>query len=205
MFLFSISSDGNDQFVMTRIFRKMRNLRMTYTLEKVEMIDSPADASKLSARLSSVYNDRSYIIINPRFSQVGRPTVKVEMRPRLFIDSGKYGGQVADILRKALVPVDSVQVHRGEEWKEYEGKGFGGDYMAPVNELSGFLHKIHSEGRLFFPDEFNMPGLREVMVSGQVPEKGTESAAYLAAAISVWFGEHKKQLKTHSAGGRVKI
>lgn len=205
MYLFSISSYGSSQFAMTRIFRKMRNLRMTYTLENIESIDNTADVAALSARLSSVYNDRKYTIINPRFSQDGRPTVKVEIRPRLFVDSEKYSGQVAAILRKALVPVEAVVIHGGDEREENDGMGFGGDYVIPVNDLAGFFQKMYSDGRVLFADEFNMPELKDSVLSKEVPQNGILSAAYFSSAISVWFGEHKKQVKTHSAGGRVKI
>jgi hypothetical protein len=205
MYLFSISSYGSSQFVMMRIFRKMRNLRMTYALEHVESVENTGDAAALSARLSSVYNDRKYTIINPRFSQDGRPTVKVEIKPRLLVDSEKYSSQVAATLRKALVPVEAVIIHGGEEREENDGMGFGGDYVIPANDLADFFKKMYSDGRVLFADEFNMPEMKDAVLSKEVPQNGILSAAYFSAAISVWFGEHKKQVKTHSAGGRIKI
>lgn len=211
MFLFGISSAGEGRpYVMTRIFRKMRDLRMTYTLEISEQIDSSSDSSVLAKRLSTVYGDRTFVIINPRFSQVGRPTVKVEMRPRLFViapDPDKHAlcSQVSGILRKALIPVESVIIHDGDSWQNDDGRGFGGDYSGPVTDILTFLKKIDSEGRLRFNEGYNMPEIREIVSSATLPDDDILRAAILSVAVPLWFGEHKKQLKTHSAGGRVQI
>lgn len=119
MYLFSISESGEGSpLVMTRIFRKMHNLRMSYTLESSELLDPSTDASSLASILSSKYNDRSFVLINPRFSQDGRPTVKVEMKPRLFINFEKKGSAVVEILRRSLVPVESVMAKEREKTRE---------------------------------------------------------------------------------------
>lgn len=206
MYLFSISeSDANSPLVMTRIFRKMHNLRMSYTLESAELIDPSTDAASLASILSSKYNDRSFVIINPRFSQDGRPTVKVEMRPRLFINSAGKGVAVSEILRKSLIPVESVISDEKEGWEKEDGKGFGGDHRISSNDLMAFLSKMHSDKRIFFSDNFNMPEIKEIIIGGSIPENGEIKGCVLSAAIAVWIGEHQKQLKTHSAGGRINI
>lgn len=211
MFLFGISWAGDSgDYAMTRVYRKMRDLRMTYTLEKAEVSALPDDAGALAKTLSGVYADRKYVIINPRFSQVGRPTVKVEMRPRLFISSACCGDhdlldKVSVLLRKSLIPVDAVSLTDQESWTSDEGQGFGGDYSAPARDILEFLLKISKEGRLRFAEDHGMPGIEEAVSSGVMPDGGMIRAAIISLAVSVWFGEHKKQLKTHSAGGRVQI
>ncbi|WP_027359166.1 hypothetical protein [Desulforegula conservatrix] len=211
MYLFSISESGeNNPLVMTRIFRKMHNLRMSYTLESVKLLDPSTDAASLASVLSSKYNDRSFVIINPRFSQDGRPTVKVEMRPRLFINSAEKGAAVVDILRRSLVPVESVMAEEREGWEKDEGRGFGGDHRISLNDLMAFLSKMTADKRIFLSENFNMPEIKEVIskeiISGiSIPENGEIRGCVLSAAIAVWIGEHQKQLKTHSAGGRTRI
>jgi len=206
MYLFSISESGvGSPLIMTRIFRKMNNLRMSYTLESTEIIDQSTDAASIASILSSRYNDKSFVIINPRFSQIGRPTVKVEMRPRLFINSVEKGGAVAEILRRALIPVETVAAQQRDGWDKNEGGGFGGDHKISLKDLTAFLVKINSDKRLFFSDDFNMPEIKEIISANSIPENGENLAGLLSAAIAVWIGEHQKQLKTRSAGGRVKI
>lgn len=211
MYLFSISESGaNGPFAMTRIFRKMHNLRMSYTLESAELLAPSTDAESLASILSSKYNDRSFVIINPRFSQDGRPTVKVEMRPRLFINSAGKGVAVSEILRKSLIPVESVISDEKEGWEKDDGKGFGGDHRISSNDLMAFLSKMHSDKRIFFSENLNMPKIKEVISKenisgGSIPENGEIRGCVLSAAIAVWIGEHQKQLKTHSAGGRIRI
>lgn len=206
MYLFSVSESGEgSQLVMTRIFRKMHNLRMSYTLESVEFLDPSTDAASLASILSSKYNDRSFVIVNPRFSQVGRPTVKVEMRPRLFINFEKKGSAVVEILRRSLVPVESVMAEERDGWEKDEGRGFGGDHRISLNDLMAFLSKMNADKRIFFSENFNIPEIKETIIFGSIPENGEIRGCVLSAAIAVWIGEHQKQLKTHSAGGRISI
>jgi len=206
MYLFSVSESGEgSQLVMTRIFRKMHNLRMSYTLESVEFLDPSTDAASIASILSSKYNDRSFVIVNPRFSQVGRPTVKVEMRPRLFINSAEKGTAVVEILRRSLVPVESVMAEERDGWEKDEGRGFGGDHRISLNDLMAFLSKMNADKRIFFSENFNMPEIKEIIIGCSIPENGEIRGCVLSTAIAVWIGEHQKQLKTHSAGGRINI
>lgn len=206
MYLFSVSeSESGGPYVMTRIFRKMHNLRMSYTIESSDNLDINSDAASIASLLSSKYNDRSYTIINPRFSQVGRPTVKVEMKPRIFISSATIGMKTAEILRKSLIPVETISIEESGVWEKTEGHGFGGDHRVPGEDLILFLTKLYSEKRIFFSDDFNMPEIKDIISQSSFHPQGEISACLFSIAMSVWIGEHQKQLKTHSSGGRVKI
>lgn len=64
---------------------------------------------------------------------------------------------------------------------------------------------MNADKRIFFSENFNMPEIKEIISGGSIPENGEIRGCVLSTAIAVWIGEHQKQLKTHSAGGRINI